>query len=349
MASAEEAAPPPASEAAPAQAAGAKPAPPILPAEDESLLPRSTSSAMPDPDSPNVPRLRARVHQRLSAADCARIPLGALRFRPLRAEDYEEMVALHTEWFPVSYDEAFYTKSVQGEIFTLVATHSGAPREAAQGQGPQGCEEGGSASSSGAQEDLLGMITMSTACEHHCDDITTVLGADCGTVCSRRIARLPDGRLLSEDGCGGTAGPSGGGSLAYILTLGVAESFRRRGLARELLRHAVLHVGRSLPEVQAVYLHVVTYNAAAIRLYESMRFLRVSQFQSFYYLHGQPYDSFLYALYVNGGRPPWKWRLRNLLGLGLTNTWREWVICAWSSLWRGELSGVQGPLEAEVP
>jgi len=297
---------------------------------------------MPDPNSANVPRLKARVHQRLSAADCARIPLGAIRFRPLKAEDYDEMVALHTEWFPVSYDEAFYTKSVQGEIFTLVASYS--PSQQAENQQTQcSCMEGGSASSTAADEDLLGMITMSTACEHHCDDIPSVLGADCASICGRPPLRAADGRPLTEETC-----LAGSGSLAYILTLGVAEEFRRRGLARELLRQAVSHVGTRLPQVQAVYLHVVTYNLAAIQLYESMKFLRIGQFQSFYYLHGQPYDSFLYALYVNGGRPPWKVRLRNFLGLGVTNTWREWMICAWSSLWRGETPGQQPPVQADM-
>merc|ERR550532_469644 len=171
------------------------------------------------------------------------------------------------------------------------------------------------------------MITMSTMCEHHCDDITTVLGADCATACKRKPRPLDPL---------GTADEAGAGSLAYILTLGVADGFRRRGLARELLRRAVAHVNRSLPHVQAVYLHVVTYNSAAIHLYESMKFLRIGQFPSFYFLHGQPYDSFLYALYLHSGRPPWKWRLRSLLGLGPGASWREWVLCAWSSLWRHE-------------
>merc|ERR1712062_284313 len=99
------------------------------PATLESNTLRNTSSAMPDLESPNVPSLKARVHQRLSAAECAKIPLSALHFRQLRPEDFDEMIALHTEWFPVSYDKNFYTKSVQGDFFTLVASHIPQPNE----------------------------------------------------------------------------------------------------------------------------------------------------------------------------------------------------------------------------
>lgn len=40
------------------------------------------------------------------------------------------------------------------------------------------------------------------------------------------------------------------GALAYILTLGVAEHFRRRGLASELIRRSVKHVEQQMPHVQ---------------------------------------------------------------------------------------------------
>jgi ribosomal protein S18 acetylase RimI-like enzyme len=278
---------------------------------------------MPDLSSPNVPRLKARVHQKLTEAECRLIPFGALEFRPLQAADYEEMVALHTEWFPVAYDEAFYAKSVRGEIFTLAATYTAdcslgglAPRD---GIGASSSSSGGCGVGSTREEHLLGIITMSTTCDLHGDDIVHVLGGDCTTLCQ---AGQEDGPAV--------------GCLAYILTLGVADGFRRRGLARELLKRSIIHVDRSMPYVQAVHLHVVTYNEAAIHLYEAMKFVQVGRFVSFYHLHGKPYDSFLYALYMHGGRPPWKWRLKNLLGIGLASTWKDWVLSAWCSLWGTE-------------
>mmetsp|Transcript_817 Transcript_817/g.1794 ORF Transcript_817/g.1794 Transcript_817/m.1794 type:complete len:322 (-) Transcript_817:111-1076(-) len=279
--------------------------------EDENA-PKSTSSAMPDLCSPSVPRLKAQVHRRLSPEACARISLDSLHFRPLQGSDMEEVIALHTEWFPVTYDEHFYSKSVNGEIFTLAAVHRHMPGQANE----HSTSSGSVAASNGtAAEEVLGIITMSTYCEHHGEDIQSVLGGDCASMCynSSHDHQLPH---LRE------------GALAYILTLGVVDEFRRRGLAQELLRRSIDHVDKEMPQVKAVYLHVVTYNAAAIQLYESMQFLQLARFHSFYRLHGKMYDSFLYARYIHGAKPSISWRLRKFFG-----PWFTWLSAAppWSS------------------
>merc|ERR1712216_928257 len=114
-------------------------------------------------------------------------------------------------------------------------------------------------------------------CEQHHEDIAAVLGADCSASCK------------SSNGC------TEAGRLAYILTLGVADGFRRRGLARELLSRLIQYCDDSrnskAASIKAVYLHVVTYNAAAIQLYESMNFTQLAHYKQFYLLHGKPYDS----------------------------------------------------------
>ncbi|CAE7749517.1 MCC1 [Symbiodinium sp. CCMP2592] len=251
----------------------------------EELMPKSSSSAMPDPMADTVPRLTAKVHRRFSAEDAAAIPLSHIHYRPLQAEDMDEMMALHQEWFPVSYDQDFYNKSVGGHLYSLVATWPHVQH------GGSASSVGGRASAEQPEESILGMITMSTYCEHHGEAISHVLGADCEAVCRRKRRR--------DFGSEEEHGPSTG-ALAYILTLGVAEAFRRRGLAKELIRRSLEYVERDLPEVQAMYLHVVTYNEAAILLYESCSFLRIEYFPSFYFLHGRHYDSYLYARYLRG-------------------------------------------------
>jgi len=266
--------------------------------------------------------LKAKVHRQLPAERCAEIRTESLKYRPLSAEDFEETVALHTEWFPVTYDEVFYNKSVRGEIFTLAATHT---------------------EPSTGEESILGIVTMSTCQEHYKDDLPHVLGSN---------AKLHESGEHS-DAANCSDNPDAPGVLAYILTLGVVDGFRRRGLASEMLKQSILHVEESKPHVQAVYLHVVTYNTAAIKLYESLKFARIAHFPNFYHLHGIPYDSYLYALYVHGSRPPWKWRLRHFLGLGMSSTWKDWAVAAWSSLWGsscqtpGAATDVASPAESE--
>lgn len=276
--------------------------------------PRSTSSAMPDLHSPRVPALRAKVHQCLSDEDCKKLPLSSLRFRPLNADDLQEMVALHQEWFPVAYDDNFYDKAVTGEIFTLAAIYTPPATPAHAGGSPP---IGGDGRGRGYEnEHVLGLLTMSTCCELHGEDIVNVLGGDCDELCREGL---------------GTETPVG--RLAYILTLGVVDGFRRRGLARLLLRHLVQHVDDNMPTVDAIYLHVVTYNQAAVCLYESADFLQLQRYPSFYSLHDKPYDSFLYAFYVHQGRPPWKFRFARLLAFGPMTSWRHWVASAWSAFW----------------
>ncbi|KAF6151691.1 hypothetical protein GIB67_001974 [Kingdonia uniflora] len=92
-------------------------------------------------------------------------------------------------------------------------------------------------------------------------------------------------------------------TLIYILTLGVVEAYRNRGIASSLIRE-VIKYGSSIPTCQAVYLHVISYNDPAIYFYKKMAFKCVRRLQDFYYIRGRHYDSYLFVYYVNGGRSP---------------------------------------------
>ncbi|GAV88751.1 Acetyltransf_1 domain-containing protein [Cephalotus follicularis] len=92
-------------------------------------------------------------------------------------------------------------------------------------------------------------------------------------------------------------------TLVYILTLGVAETYRNLGIATSLIREVIKYAS-SIPTCRAVYLHVISYNNAAMRLYQKMSFKRVRRLQGFYLINGQHYDSYLFVCYLNGGRSP---------------------------------------------
>ncbi|KAK9826081.1 hypothetical protein WJX81_000287 [Elliptochloris bilobata] len=92
--------------------------------------------------------------------------------------------------------------------------------------------------------------------------------------------------------------------VAYILTLGVLEPFRRAGVAGALLAHTVAACAGATPACRAVFLHVATYNTAACAFYRRRGFQEVARLPAFYHIASgrQPdaertsYDAHLYAL-----------------------------------------------------
>jgi len=84
-----------------------------------------------------------------------------------------------------------------------------------------------------------------------------------------------------------------GATLLYIMTLVTLPMFQRCGIASELVSRCVAY-GKSNPGCVAVYLHVITYNRAAVRFYESRGFKYVSRIKDFYKIKGKKYDCFLY-------------------------------------------------------
>lgn len=95
--------------------------------------------------------------------------------------------------------------------------------------------------------------------------------------------------------------PKSDETLVYILTLGVAESYRNIGVASSLIREVIKYAS-SITTCRAAYLHVISYNNPAIHLYKRMSFHCVRKLDSFYFINGQHYDAYLFIYYVNGGR-----------------------------------------------
>lgn len=109
-------------------------------------------------------------------------------------------------------------------------------------------------------------------------------------------------------------------SVAYILTLGTDEAHRRRGLASALLARTLsecqarwlclpgLH--QLTPHAQAdhrcllLYLHVITYNDAALAFYARHGFQMLRRENQFYVIRQEHYDAFALGVYLNGGSAP---------------------------------------------
>ena len=56
---------------------------------------------------------------------------------------------------------------------------------------------------------------------------------------------------------------------------------------------------------KAVYLHVLPTNTAAISFYEKQNFKFHRVLWNYYNINDRKMDGYCYAMYLNGGEPPW--------------------------------------------
>ncbi len=52
----------------------------------------------------------------------------------------------------------------------------------------------------------------------------------------------------------------------YIMTLGVIDEFRQKGVGKMLVNR-IIQIGKKYQNIKLVSLHVISYNKAAIRFY----------------------------------------------------------------------------------
>jgi GNAT superfamily N-acetyltransferase len=89
-------------------------------------------------------------------------------------------------------------------------------------------------------------------------------------------------------------------TLFYIMTLGTVAEYRHFGLATQLLQWLFDVLEEEHAKCGAIYLHVLTQNQAAIRLYERHGFYRVQEIPNYYTIQGAHYNCYLYAKYFHG-------------------------------------------------
>ena len=86
------------------------------------------------------------------------------------------------------------------------------------------------------------------------------------------------------------------GRRGYVVTLDVAETWRRRGLARLLMREAEMRAVAA--GARWMELHVFTGNESAIRFYERLGYERIAMRRRFYGAAGL--DAFVYRKELAG-------------------------------------------------
>ena len=80
------------------------------------------------------------------------------------------------------------------------------------------------------------------------------------------------------------------GEVGYVVTLDVAEAWRRRGLARRLMEEVEARMRKA--RAMGMALHVSVENAGAIGFYEGMGYARAGRVKGFY---GRGGDAWVYG------------------------------------------------------
>jgi len=200
--------------------------------------------------------------------------MGGWRLRRAGPGDFAGLRAAHAGAFPVDYSDSFFAQAAagHGRLSSWVVV---AP--APNGGSPPG------------EEGVVGFV------------VCARLGhAECGVHDRGELLGLDLAHTLSDSR-----------ELVYILTLGVAPLWRRRGLARALLAEVVGYA-RSLHRCRAVYLHCIRFNDAALAFYRARGFVLVQEIPGYYHLAPDrapdpavlTHSALTLAMYMHGGAPP---------------------------------------------
>jgi len=218
-------------------------------------------------------------------------------FRPLNESDKETIRILHEEWFPVRYQDDFYdslTKNAMlvggGRLFSAVALLMQDEEcdflEAENGISQSNLTRSLEYEMPGLRENFCSIVDPERAT---CD---RMIGCVVGSFV--KSSKAPT-ELRSRFICN----PLKHSEIFYIMTLGATAEFRNMGLGTALVKRC-LKVAEENLSCGAIYLHVITYNKAAIRLYEKLDFVKITEIKDYYNIDGKNYNCYLYARHIHG-------------------------------------------------
>jgi len=229
------------------------------------------------------------------------------RFRETVLEDdLEPLRLLYERAFPISYGKRFYQSLLRedGPIRTVIVVED-------RKEEPS--------SSFDVETTCIASTATPTKRTDHCEslrddrpppalkdpwraeDFDTADGRLLGSL----SARFVTGKECKDEGI--TTGQTSreGLRLLYLMTLAVRPEYRRKGVASRLVRRC-LEIALRDPNCAATYLHVISYNTAAMTFYERLGFKRLRRLSAFYKINEKSYDCYVYVHetrpYEGGGK-----------------------------------------------
>lgn len=219
-------------------------------------------------------------------------PLSSIYFRPLQLTDRDQIKRLHEEWFPVSYKDEFYDDLVLQrmvnsgeELYTcaavLVQDHD--------------YQEPDLYCTNDEEEHLSVWQQLQ---EHNTNDDNMdhdeIIACVVGSFVETNRMSMDTASLLVAD-------PTQHVRMFYLMTLGTVTEFRHLRLATMLVQRIISIVEQDV-QCGCLYLHMITFNQAAIRFYEKLGFYRVAEMKDYYRIDDKNYNCYIYARAFHGNR-----------------------------------------------
>lgn len=228
---------------------------------------------------------------------------GSVTFRRIGPQDRVIIQKLHEQWFPVLYHDDFYDDLAAdrpgqfgGPLYSCLAVRKRHWRQQEIEASVDTIETGSLPLSSGPDDDEIIIASV----------IGTFVPAASLTESLQRLL-FSDGRYTR---------------LFYLMTLGCQDKHRKEGWGTTMVERS-LRFAEHDPECGGVYLHVITFNHAAIRLYEKLGFYRVQEIVNYYSIGNKKYNCYLYAKYLNGNRG--HLGFLNVISEALASLWKQFV------------------------
>lgn len=244
---------------------------------------------------------------------------GDICFRPLQPKDRDEIKLLHEEWFPVTYKDEFYDELVLERMFIsgekLYTCAAVCTKEEKEVTCPDRNEEGDAFAQNGVHSSATGndSAAENNACLKAKEQEGRIAACVVGSYVEVTKMDFKTVNFLVED-------PTLHSRLFYIMTLGTISEYRHRRLATKLIRQVMDDV-QTDPRCGAIYLHVITFNNAAIRFYEKLGFYRVAEIKDYYTIDNRSHNCYLYAKYYHGnyGQRDYYYMVTNFM----STVWRQ--------------------------
>lgn len=245
-------------------------------------------------------------------------PLSSIYFRPLQPSDRDQIKRLHEEWFPVTYKDEFYDDLVLQrmvnsgeELYTCAAVllhddYAHEPDLSSYCSTTNNTDE--QQQQQQHQEEHLSVWQQLQLPDDDDEIVACVVGSF--VEASRMSAETA--QLLVAD-------PTQHTRMFYLMTLGTVTEFRHLRLATMLVQR-VMSIVEEDAQCACLYLHVITFNQAAIRFYEKLGFYRVTEMKDYYRIDDKNYNCYIYAKSFHGNRThiDYYYLLTNLV----TSIWR---------------------------